>query len=77
MDTASLDPLVNPADSRAVIRAFIDAMSDITGAPANVVLATTAVVLERQLHQRSDDMAQVWRLGRLLQAVSVESQHER
>ena len=72
MDTASLDDPVNSADLRAFVRAFIDATSDITGTPASLVLAVTARVLEREVRRRSDDMGEVWRLGRLLQAVRVQ-----
>ena len=69
MMTVSLDQLDDPAD----LRAFIDAMSDITGASASMVLKAIVEVLERQLCVRSDDMDEVWRLGRLLRAARVES----
>ena len=72
MDTAELDHLADSADSLAVIRAFTHALSDMTGTPTRVVLAVTARVLERELRRRSDDMGEVWRLGRLLQAARVE-----
>jgi hypothetical protein len=67
--TVSVDPLASPADRRA----FIDATSDITGASVGMVLKAIVEVLERQLCVRSDDMDEVWRLGRLLQVVRVES----
>ena len=38
-----------------------------------MVLKAIVEVLERQLCARSDDMDEVWRLGRLLQVVRVES----
>jgi hypothetical protein len=69
MMTVTLDHLANLAN----LRAFIDATSDITGASVSTVLKTVVQVLERQLCVRSDDMDEVWRLGRLLQAVRVES----
>ena len=69
MMTVSLDQQDDPAD----LRAFIHATSDITGASVSIVLRVTVEVLERQLCVRSDDMDEVWRLGRLLQAVRVES----
>jgi hypothetical protein len=69
MMTLSLDQLDDPAD----LRAFIDAMSDITGASVSMVLKAIIEVLERQLCVRSDDMDEVWRLARLLQVVRVES----
>jgi len=69
MMTVSPDQLDDPAD----LRALIHAMSDITGASVSMVLKVTVEVLERQLCVRSDDMDEVWRLGRLLQAVRVES----
>jgi hypothetical protein len=65
----SLDQLANPAD----LRAFIHATSDITAASVSMVLKAIVEVLERQLCVRSDDMDEVWRLGRLLQVVRVES----
>jgi hypothetical protein len=71
MDTAELDHLADSANPRAVIRAFTDALSDMTGTPP-VVLTVTARVLEREMRRRSDDMGEVWRLGRLLQAARVE-----
>jgi hypothetical protein len=69
MDTVSELDHVAHADS---LRAFIDAMSDLTGASANVVIQEMAMLLERQLRRRSDDIDQVYRLGRLLQAVRLE-----
>ena len=69
MMTVSLDQQDDPAD----LRAFIHAMSDITGASVSRVLKAMVEVLERQLCVRSDDMDEVWRLGRLLQVVRVES----
>ena len=69
MMTVTLDQLANPAD----LRAFIHATSDITGASVSMVLKAVVEVLERQLCLRSDDMDEVWRLGRLLQVVRVES----
>jgi hypothetical protein len=67
--TVSLDQLANPAD----LRAFIHAMSDITGASVSTVLKAIVEVLERQLCVRSDDKDEVWRPGRLHQVVRVES----
>jgi len=66
---ASRDLLEYPTD----LRAFIQAASDITGASVSMVLKRVVEILERQLCVRSDDMGEVWRLGRLLQAVRVES----
>jgi len=69
MMTVTLEQLANPAN----LRAFIHAMSDITGASVSTVLRTIVEVLERQLCVRSDDMDDVRRLGRILQVVRVES----
>jgi hypothetical protein len=48
-------------------------MSGMTGASTNKVLDVMAELLERQLVRQSDDLDGVWQLGRLLQAVRVES----
>ena len=73
----SFDHLADSDDPRAFIRAFIDAMSDITGASSSIVSGATAVALERALRRRSDDIGEVLRLGRLLQALRVESEQKR
>jgi len=65
----SLDQLRHPTE----LRAFIQAAADITGTSVSMVLKITVEVLERQLCVRSDDMDEVGQLGRLLQAVRVES----
>ena len=69
MMTVSLDQLRHPTE----LRAFIQATADITGTSVSMVLKITVEVLERQLCVRSDDIDEVWRLGRLLQVVRVES----
>jgi hypothetical protein len=73
MDTASLHHLADPAN----LRAFIDALSHMAGASELAVLGATAVWLERQLRRQADDMKEVGRLGRLLQAVRAEAHSAR
>ena len=69
MDAASLHHLADPAN----LRAFIDAMSHMTGASALAVLGAMVVWLERQLRRQSDDVKEIRQLGRLLQVVRVEA----
>ena len=73
MDTVSFHHLADPVH----LRAFVDAMSHMTGASTVAVLGAVALWLERQLRRQSDDMKAVGRLGRLLQAVSVEASSAR
>ena len=73
MDIVSLHHLADLAN----LRAFIDAMSYMTGASALAVLGAMAVWLERQLRRQSDDMREMGRLDRLLQAVRVEANSAR
>jgi hypothetical protein len=70
VDITSYSDLANPAH----LRAFVDATSDMMGASALAVLGAMAVALERQLRRRSDDMDEVRRVGRVLQAVRVETE---
>ena len=72
MDTVSHEHLLYAGD----LRAFVDALSDITGSPASMVIRVRCEVLERQLLRRSDDMSEVLWVGRLLQAARVEADYE-
>ena len=69
----SIDDLANPAN----LLVFIDATSSMTGTSVNMVREVMAKVLESQLRRRSDDMQEVAQLGRILQAVRVESDSAR
>ena len=69
----SIGDLANSAN----LRAFIDAPSSMTGTSVNMVREVMAEVLESQLRRRSDDMQEVAQLGRILQAVRVESDSAR
>ena len=71
--TAKIGDLVNSAN----LRVFIDATSSMTGTSVNMVLEVMAEVLESQVRRRSDDMQEVAHLGRILQAVRVESDSAR
>jgi hypothetical protein len=67
MADLSLASLATPTQ----LRAFADAIADLTATSVCTVLRTMVTVLERQARQ-ADDMAAVHRIQRLLQAVRAE-----
>jgi hypothetical protein len=65
------DPSLASLAAPAQLRAFVDAMADLTETPACAVLRAMVAVLERQA-RRTDDMDHAHRIGRLLHAVRAE-----